>query len=144
MSRARNVLLALATAVAACAVSAGASAGTLTVAPLTLFPGVFRRPLVLLPQHDVEPQAPTGLAFAVDGQVVTLRWQPTMGATDYVVQAGTAAGRSDVFNASIGPLALISGVVPRGRYYVRVLARNGLGTSQPSAYSSRGSQIVTW
>jgi hypothetical protein len=51
---------------------------------------------------------------------------------DYIVQAGSAPGQSDFYNQSVGAQPVINGVVPPGRYYVRVRARNGSGVSVPS------------
>ena len=54
--------------------------------------------------------------------------------TSYLVQAGSAAGLSDLANANTGSVlpALTVTNVPPGTYYVRVLAQNAAGTSPSS------------
>ena len=77
--------------------------------------------------------APSGVQFAVSGGVVSLSWQPSRGATEYIVEAGTASGLTNVFNGSVGRATSISGSVPAGRYFARVRARDAFGTlSAPS------------
>lgn len=75
---------------------------------------------------------PSGLQFTVVGGLVSLTWQSSPNAREYFVEAGTAPGLSNVFNGSVGAQTSISGVVPRGRYYARVRARDVGGISGPS------------
>jgi hypothetical protein len=79
-----------------------------------------------------QPTAPSGLAFAIVGQVVTLQWNASPGALDYILDAGSVSGGTDLFSGSIGLLTSITTSAPAGRYFVRVRARNASGTSGPS------------
>ena len=88
-----------------------------------------RRSVVLVP--DV-PAPPSALSFSVDGRVVTLTWAPSAGAQDYVVEAGSVSGASDLYNTAVGALPSLVTPAPPGRYYVRVRARNASGVSAPS------------
>jgi predicted phage tail protein len=78
------------------------------------------------------PQSPpTALVASVSGSTVTLGFggvgfDPTGGS--YVVQAGSAAGLSDLASLDVGPsVPVILGGVPRGTYYLRVRGRNRCG-----------------
>lgn len=86
------------------------------------------------------PGAPTGLSFEIGrfgARSVTLTWTaPTSGdpPTTYVIQAGSAPGASNLWNAETGstdPYQTVARVQP-GTYYVRVLARNDCGTTGPT------------
>ncbi len=83
------------------------------------------------------PTAPTGLTATVAGSTVTLGWSaPVAGepVTTYILEAGSAPGRTDLANLptnSTVPGATFNGVPP-GVYYLRVRARNVVGTSAPS------------
>jgi hypothetical protein len=89
----------------------------------------FSRYVLLVP---VLP-APTGVAVTVVGRFVSVTWQPVTGATDYIVEAGSLPGSSDVFNSGVGSVLSVGGTVPPGRYYVRVRARSGAAVSAPSS-----------
>lgn len=80
----------------------------------------------------VAPQAPTGVMFSVTGRTVTLVWTASVGALDYVLEAGGVPGASNLFNAPIGSESRLTTVAPPGRYYVRLRARNDVGTGGPS------------
>src|SRR5207247_7229256 len=79
---------------------------------------------------------PTLAPPAVSGTTVTVNWTPASGdpATSYVLEAGSASGRSDLANADTGSTetALTATDVPPGTYFVRIRARNASGTSAPS------------
>jgi hypothetical protein len=75
---------------------------------------------------------PTGLTFSVTDRLVTLRWLPIPGALDYVVEAGSVAAATDLFNASVGAVPSVVTSAPPGRYFVRVRARTAAGVSGPS------------
>lgn len=88
------------------------------------------RAVVLVP---TVPAAPTGLFHSVTGSIVTLVWQASVGAVDYIVEAGSVPGARDLCNAAIGTEPSLITPAPPGRYYVRVRARNRVGVSEPSA-----------
>jgi hypothetical protein len=80
--------------------------------------------------------APTGLVASVTGNTVVLTWSTPAGCapTNYIVQAGSAPGLSDLANFSTGSTATIltaTGVGP-GTYFVRLLSAAGGVVSAPS------------
>ena len=80
------------------------------------------------------PGAPTSLTSSGTG-TVNLRWTAPSGppATGYVIEAGTAPGRSDLGVLQIGNVTSFTAPAPPpGAYYVRVRAINGRGAGQPS------------
>ena len=79
------------------------------------------------------PSPPTDLAAHVSGDVVTLTWQTPGDTTDFAVEVGLAPGTTTTsYPVGDTTIAGASGV-PSGVYYVRVRARNEIGTSRPSA-----------
>ena len=59
--------------------------------------------------------------------------KPTSGgASSYVVEAGRAAGASDVFNGNVGDTLELSAPVPPATYFVRVRGLNGFGLGPAS------------
>jgi hypothetical protein len=81
------------------------------------------------------PTAPTSLASTVVGDQVTLNWTaPAAGcpATGYVIQAGSAAGASNLALLNVGASTSLTVTAPPGTYYVRVVATNAAGGSVPS------------
>jgi hypothetical protein len=86
------------------------------------------RQVVLAPR----PASPSGLAAGVSGRHVSLSWQPVIGAREYVLEAGSSPGASDLVNSPVGPTTSIGGIVPPGIYWVRVLARGVIGIGPPS------------
>ena len=93
------------------------------------------------PTEDLEvrapggPQNPTGLVDYGSGSVVDLRWNPSYGgyaATGYVIEAGSAPGRSDLAVLPVGNVTRFVVNAPPGVYYVRVRATNSSGPSGPS------------
>jgi hypothetical protein len=89
---------------------------------------------------SVPPSAPQALTSAVAGGTVTLSWSPPAGpVTTYIVEAGSAPGLANLYNAPLGSAAtVLQTPAPRGTYHVRVRAQNACGTSAPS-----NEQIVT-
>ena len=81
------------------------------------------------------PERPTSLSASGAGSTVTLRWfAPTTGAppSGYVIEAGTGPGLANLGTLQVGAVTSFSTTAPPGVYYVRVLAVNGRGASQPS------------
>lgn len=75
--------------------------------------------------------APQSLVGSVSGLAVALSWTPVLGATGYLVEAGSAPGLA---NLAALPLVATSlaGTVPAGTYYVRVRALSACGVGDAS------------
>jgi hypothetical protein len=74
------------------------------------------------------PDPPQSFAYSVVGSRVTLRWSG--GAASYIIEAGSAPGLSNLYNASTGSAATeLSVDAPEGTYFVRVRGSNACGTS---------------
>ena len=79
------------------------------------------------------PLPPTALTTTLSGLNLTLSWTaPADAVTGYTLQAGTAAGLSNVATLALGPQPSISGPVAGGTFFARVTASNACGTSGPS------------
>ncbi|MEZ5291478.1 MAG: fibronectin type III domain-containing protein [Vicinamibacterales bacterium] len=82
------------------------------------------------------PSAPGNLRAVASGSSLTLTWDfPQVGSVSgFVVDAGTAAGQSNIANGvSVGAgLTLTAQGVPAGRYFLRVRAIGPGGSSPPS------------
>ncbi len=89
------------------------------------------------------PGAATGLLAAVNGTSVTLSWNAVTAdgangswspsaATSYTLQLGTARGVYGLFQGVVTATA-VSGTVPPGTYFWRVIAANSAGAGPPSA-----------
>jgi Tol biopolymer transport system component len=92
--------------------------------------------VVYLAATDQPLSAPANLSATVVGSTVTLAWTAPPGATvtNYVVEAGSAPGASNLASFSTNSTAttfVASGVGP-GTYFVRVRAAGSGGTSPPS------------
>ena len=82
------------------------------------------------------PGAPTSLAANVQGNAVTLSWNPPSSggaAASYLVEAGNSQGSASLGSAPTTGTSLAVGGVPTGQYFVRVRARNAVGTSAPTS-----------
>ena len=77
------------------------------------------------------PTVPVGLVTQVSGTTVAVAWQPSAGATGYVLEAGSAPGAANLAMVPLGTPSLLASVPP-GTYYVRVRAQNACGSSAPS------------
>jgi Matrixin len=83
------------------------------------------------------PSAPTAITHSVALDTVSLSWTPatTGGPADsYVLEAGSGPGLANIatFVLNSPNTSTVVNAVPSGVYYVRVRARNVLGTSGPS------------
>jgi predicted phage tail protein len=80
------------------------------------------------------PPAPASALGAVTGTTVSLSWGASIGATTYVIEAGSAPGASNLvnFDTRSTSLGLVASGVGAGTYFVRVRAANACGTSGPS------------
>lgn len=78
------------------------------------------------------PPAPSGHTAQVAGLNVALSWGGAAGATSYVLEAGSASGLANLFNANVGAATALASAAPAGRYFTRVRAVNACGTSGPS------------
>lgn len=81
------------------------------------------------------PATPTGVSGGITSGTATVQWTASPGATSYIVQAGSAQGGSNLFNANVGPLTTVtaSGLPPGFRAFVRIIAVNACGQSAPTA-----------
>jgi hypothetical protein len=79
------------------------------------------------------PAVPTAVVGSSAAGRAGLTWLAAVGATSYIVQAGSAPGVSDIFYGDVGGGTSISAAVPPGfTAYVRVVAVNGCGQSAAS------------
>lgn len=81
------------------------------------------------------PSAPPNLQATVVGNHLTLTWATPASGTpiaSYTLQAGTGPGLSNLFSGALGPLTAVSGPVPNGTYYLRVVAQNSAGFGPPT------------
>jgi hypothetical protein len=87
--------------------------------------------IATVPPTSTPPAAPGPLTASVTGGVVTLSWGAAAGnATSYVIEAGTAAGLTNVGALPTGHLDTTwSTPAPAGTYFVRVRAANAYGLS---------------
>jgi hypothetical protein len=92
--------------------------------------------------------SPTGFTVTWTGITATLSWVASSAdtvagvassadsvgdrPTNYVVEAGTAPGESNVARLNVGNRTTFTTVVPSGTYYVRIRAQNAEGESDPS------------
>ncbi len=79
-----------------------------------------------------KPVPPANLRAVVVGQTVTLSWTASLDAQNYVLQAGSAPGASDIFSGAVGNITTLTAAVPTGTYYIRVIAVNG-GAQGPAS-----------
>lgn len=79
------------------------------------------------------PSAPS-LTATVSGNTISASWTTPSGGpvSGYTVQAGNASGSSGLFNAPVGLMNAVSGAVPSGTYFIRVVANAACGSSGSS------------
>lgn len=83
------------------------------------------------------PGAPGNLAASISDTTVTLTWSPPStgdAPVSYVIVAGSQPGRTDqaIFSTGSTATTFSASVPPSSRFYIRVHAANGAGTSPPS------------
>jgi predicted phage tail protein len=82
------------------------------------------------------PSRPQAVSAQVTGSTLRLTWSAPAGGdapTGYVLEAGTAAGLSNIANVSLGPAtSFVAEGIPAGLYFVRMRAVNSFGMSEPS------------
>jgi hypothetical protein len=81
------------------------------------------------------PGSPTNVTANVLGTLTILNWAPPAAGctpTTYVVQAGSAAGLSDLASYAVGGTTTLTVSAPPGAYFVRVVAFNTFGNSGAS------------
>jgi predicted phage tail protein len=79
-----------------------------------------------------QPGNPTGLSLTWNGTVATLTWGAGSGATRYYIEAGSAAGSSNIAVIDVGASTRYVVDVPPGTYFVRVRAASGAAVSGPA------------
>lgn len=89
------------------------------------------------PSSGQAPSAPTSLTATAQDGAVTMTWTPGAGGgvvQSHVVEAGSAPGLSNLATlVTTATPSYRAAAVPAGSYWLRVRARNALGTSAPSA-----------
>jgi hypothetical protein len=85
------------------------------------------------------PAAPQNLTAAVTGNLFRIAWRAAINVAtapiqSYVIEAGSGPGLSDLANFATGSpeTQFVTPPVPNGSYFVRLRARNRLGTGPPS------------
>ena len=83
-------------------------------------------------------RSPTEVTVTWTGTTATFSWVSSSAdtvadmPTNYVLEAGTAPGESDVATLNVGNTTAFTTEVPSGTYYVRIRAQNAEGDSDPS------------
>ncbi len=72
-----------------------------------------------------KPLPPTNLQIVTTGLSAAVTWDASVDATSYVLEAGSAPGATNIFNADIGNAIALQSPVPAGIYYVRLRSRQG-------------------
>jgi hypothetical protein len=79
------------------------------------------------------PPAPAGFATSVASRQVTLTWNSVTSPDTFRIEAGSAAGLTDLAILDVaGTQRALVVTAPAGRYFVRIRARNACGTSGAS------------
>ena len=96
--------------------------------------GASSEAIVTVPAPSTPPGAPGTLTASTANGVVSLSWGAAAGnATTYVVEAGSAAGLTNIGSFATGHLdTTFVTPAPPGTYYVRVRAANAFGIGAPS------------
>jgi predicted phage tail protein len=81
------------------------------------------------------PGSPRNVVIETNDDVVELSWDPPMTGgqpTHYVLVAGSSPGQQDIGALNVGQTTSLSIPVPPGTYFLRVIAVNQIGSSDPS------------
>lgn len=85
------------------------------------------------------PRSPIGLSGSWQQSKAVLSWTPSTedgtgedAPAAYVIQAGTASGLANLATVPVGNVTTFQTTVPPGVYFVRVVAVNDMGVSEPS------------
>lgn len=78
------------------------------------------------------PAPPIDVAAAVNGDTVTVTWDPSAGAVGYVLEAGSTPGASNLATVAVPGTTFTATGVPGGVYFLRVRAGSAAGLSGPS------------
>ncbi len=78
------------------------------------------------------PAAPTALTESGSGSTVNLRWTAASGATDYILEAGTGPGLTNIVSVRLGNVTQVTTSAPPGTYYVRIRGLNASGVGPAS------------
>ena len=76
------------------------------------------------------PLPPAALRFTRVGALLHMEWNPSFGASEYIIEAGSFSGGRDIHVGSAGPNTTFTASIPVNTHaFVRVYARNACGTS---------------
>ena len=79
-----------------------------------------------------QPSSPSPFTYAQSGAFVTLAWAPAAGATDYIIEVGSAPGLSNILVTGVGAGTTVSTVAPPGIYHARIRGRGACGLGAAS------------
>lgn len=76
------------------------------------------------------PSPPAALRFTRVGSQLVMEWNPAAGASEYVIEAGSVSGGTDIYVGSAGLATTFTALIPESTHaFVRVYARNACGKS---------------
>jgi hypothetical protein len=78
------------------------------------------------------PRAPAGLTGRGDGDGASLEWGEAVGASSYLIEAGSRSGGDDIAKLDMGNQLRLDTAAPPGRYYVRARGVNSCGPGAAS------------
>lgn len=90
--------------------------------------------VTVVAQGPVPPGVPGAIQANVNGQTLTLQWGAAAGnVLGYQLEAGSAAGASNIGSVQLAETAIVVPGVPPGTYFLRVHAIGPGGLSAPTA-----------